>query len=406
MKFLKDRILPLFMTALLGGLLPACVNEDEGTSTASDDGSFFISIVISAGNASPARAEGDLTDEEGTSSESYININDLKIYAFSVPSAGTDSPSNSKLLAQIYPIDGTVGSTDEENQKMKSVVTPVGDMYYLTAELDPGVFSTEQTFRLVAVANWKTFSSATDILLNENSTLDDLQKLVFSVASNSNTSWIPSTSENRAGIPMFGLETVDLAKYDKKVYNEANPYLLNPVNMLRALAKIEIVDAIKDEKLNISGVSILPYNVNGYLAPVLTGNQLVNTENVQSPRIPDISQTKNDQALSFHNEPGTNIFVAYLPEYAFETNTARDIIAVTISDGGLEEQTYKLSLSPYTEEGKTDTDAVTYPWNALLRNHIYRYIIEGVKQAEKITLVLNYTVCPWATKKSDDIEFY
>lgn len=88
MKFLKDRILPLFMTALLGGLLPACVNEDEGTSTAPDDGSFFISIAISAGNASPARAEGDLTDEEGTSSESYININDLKIYAFSVPSAG------------------------------------------------------------------------------------------------------------------------------------------------------------------------------------------------------------------------------------------------------------------------------------------------------------------------------
>ena len=56
-KFLKDRILPLFMVAWLGGLLPACINDDEDTATGPEktDG-FNISIAISAGEASTARA--------------------------------------------------------------------------------------------------------------------------------------------------------------------------------------------------------------------------------------------------------------------------------------------------------------------------------------------------------------
>lgn len=385
MKFLKDRILPLFMTALLGGLLPACVNEDEGTSTASDDGSFFISIAISAGNASPARAESDLTDEEGTSVENNINIGDLKIYAFSIPT--DNNASNSALLTQIYPKDDNNSNIIEADVKKS-----VPGTYMLEAELNNTFFDNHKDFCLVAVANWTPFVSL-DFSLPDGKELSVLgnEELLFGQNIDVNKqAWTPNGEE---GIPMFGLHKASLAGYDKKHNNKFAPLLLGKVNMLRAFAKIEIRNGMKDKE--ITGVSISSYNKMGYFTPSLIGNQLSDTENVTSANIPNPVESSAEE-LSFSGKDGA--FVAYLPEYEL-TNGKRDIITVTI-----DEKKYLLSLAPYTDDGPNEKPTEDY-WKALLRNHIYRYIITGVEEDEPAQLTINYMVCPMESGTSGDIYF-
>ena len=385
MKFLKDRILPLFMTALLGGLLPACVNEDEGTSTASDDGSFFISIAISAGNASPARAESDLTDEEGTSVENNINIGDLKIYAFSIPT--DNNASNSALLTQIYPKDDNNSNIIEADVKKS-----VPGTYMLEAELNNTFFDNHKDFCLVAVANWTPFVSL-DFSLPDGKELSVLgnEELLFGQKIEVNKqAWTPNGEE---GIPMFGLHKASLAGYDKKHNNKFAPLLLGKVNMLRAFAKIEIRNGMKDKE--ITGVSISSYNKTGYFTPLLIGNQLSDTENVTSANIPNPVESSAEE-LSFSGKDGA--FVAYLPEYEL-TNGKRDIITVTI-----DEKKYLLSLAPYTVDGPNEKPTEDY-WKALLRNHIYRYTITGVEEDEPAQLTINYMVCPMESGTSGDIYF-
>ena len=355
------------MTALLGGLLPACVNEDEGTSTASDDGSFFISIAISAGNASPARAESDLTDEEGTSVENNINIGDLKIYAFS------KDDNNSNII---------------EADVKKSVP----GTYMLEAELNNTFFDNHKDFCLVAVANWTPFVSL-DFSLPDGKELSVLgnEELLFGQNIDVNKqAWTPNGEE---GIPMFGLHKASLAGYDKKHNNKFAPLLLGKVNMLRAFAKIEIRNGMKDKE--ITGVSISSYNKMGYFTPSLIGNQLSDTENVTSANIPNPVESSVEE-LSFSGKDGA--FVAYLPEYEL-TNGKRDIITVTI-----DEKKYLLSLAPYTDDGPNEKPTEDY-WKALLRNHIYRYIITGVEEDEPAQLTINYTVCPMNEVPPVDITF-
>ena len=373
------------MTALLGGLLPACVNEDEGTSTASDDGSFFISIAISAGNASPARAESDLTDEEGTSVENNINIGDLKIYAFSIPT--DNNASNSALLTQIYPKDDNNSNIIEADVKKS-----VPGTYMLEAELNNTFFDNHKDFCLVAVANWTPFVSL-DFSLPDGKELSVLgnEELLFGQNIDVNKqAWTPNGEE---GIPMFGLHKASLAGYDKKHNNKFAPLLLGKVNMLRAFAKIEIRNGMKDKE--ITGVSISSYNKTGYFTPLLIGNQLSDTENVTSANIPNPVESSVEE-LSFSGKDGA--FVAYLPEYEL-TNGKRDIITVTI-----DEKKYLLSLAPYTDDGPNEKPTEDY-WKALLRNHIYRYIITGVEEDEPAQLTINYTVCPMNEVPPVDITF-
>ncbi|MDE6179763.1 MAG: hypothetical protein K2G02_01270 [Phocaeicola sp.] len=378
---MKDRILPLFMIAWLGGLLPACVYDDEDAATRAEktDG-FNISIAISAGEASTARAEG-LPEEGGIGAENYININDLQIYAFS-----TDD--NNTLLAQVYP------KPDDSDVAMDPSVVQIGNMYYLKAELSYDTFSKSknQTFKLVAVANGNQSTVKTWTALTE---------LTYTRApENNNTSWIPQWGNS--GIPMFGVQEVSLSGYNFKTNNEFNPYTLNNVNMLRAMAKIEVVDQLP-ENLNaqIKEVMVSHYNTGGYLAPAWSEGQK-ETEQVKSAHIPNnISST--DQSLVFQQQGKS--FIVYLPEYDLTPDGTRDIISVKVGYNTGEDTDYKLSLAPYFEGKPVDEGKDQYPWQALLRNHIYRYTVTGVEKDEPAQLTIAYTVCPMDEKTSGDITF-
>lgn len=364
-KFLKDRILPLFMVAWLGGLLPACINDDEDTATGPEktDG-FNISIAISAGEASTARAyEGGLPEEGGIGAENYINIDDLQIYAFS-----TDG---SELLAQVYP------QSDGSKVAMEPSVVQIGNMYYLKAELSYDIFSKpeNQTFKLVAVANEAQSAVAG---------WGALTGLTYIRTPMGNTSWYPVWGDS--GIPMFGVQEVSLAGYSFKTNNQFNPFTLDNVNMLRAMAKIEVINAVEGTVGAINSVNLTPgYHTQGRIAPNGV-DAMTTTEDVMVANIPDDPGLQMAM-LSFHKEAAGK-FVAYVPEFDLDAGNRGDAINIDIAG-----TTYHLSLTPYENglPGTVDEDNA-YPWNALLRNHIYRYTITGMKAS---ALLVGLLVKPW-----------
>lgn len=61
-------------------------------------------------------------------------------------------------------------------------------------------------------------------------------------------------------------------------------------------------------------------------------------------------------------------------------------------------------MAPYTDDGPNEKPTEDY-WKALLRNHIYRYIITGVEEDEPAQLTINYTVCPMNEVPPVDITF-
>lgn len=375
------------MTALLGGLLPACVYDDEDTTGGSEqrDG-FNISVAISAGNAPTARAyTGNLPDEGGAGAENYIDINDLQIYAFSTDGSNT-------LLAQIYPNKNHEGIMPPE-------ITPVGNTYYLKAELPYDTFSKHTEFKLVVVANGGATSS------DVNPDWGTLTMQTYSMTYENNQAWIPQWG--KTGIPMFGVQKVSLVGYNFKTYNEFNPYLLEDINMLRALAKVEVVDARENvaNEETVVRVGLSSYNTKGYLATDC--GDATTTENVMVARIPD-DHGPSTTPLSFVREGSK--FTAYLPEYELGNADSRKIIVVEIQkkeSGETMTGRFELFLAPYTAEGRPETDEEKlneYPWQALLRNHIYRYKITQVNWTEPVQVTVSYMVCPWE-RQSCEIEF-
>lgn len=208
--------------------------------------------------------------------------------------------------------------------------------------------------------------------------------------------WIPKDGD---GIPMFGVQTVSLSGYDSKYNNEFNPFTLEGetgegVNMLRAMAKIEVIDNIKkDGTAIVTSVSLNEnhYYTKGYVAPDVSNVEY--TTDIEVANIPDAPGV-GALPLPFFQEGNT--FVAYVPEFALTDLTDRKAITVSIGQA-----TYTLSLAPYDENGQPNEGITTYPWNALLRNHIYRYTIEGVGQEIEGGITITYTVCPWLKNTID-----
>lgn len=365
MKFLKDKILPLFIVVWQGAFLPSCIYEEEKTDSRPENANGFnISVAISASAPLSTRAyDGNLPQEDGTGAESYIHVEQLQIYAFT---------TDNTLLAQVYP------KPSDNNVAMDPEINRIGDTYYLKAELSYDVFSQNQQFKLVAVANESQ---------NVITTWDQLSEVTYirtpETTNNNNSSWIPRWNES--GIPMFGVQEVSLAGYNFKTNNEFNPYTLDDVNLLRAMAKIEVINAVEGTVGAISSVKLTSgYNTQGLIAPA-GANNMTTTEDVTAANIPASPGSQNTE-LFFHKEAAGK-FVVYVPEFVLYSNNRRDAITVNIA-----EKDYKLSLAPYTNGKPTEVNDGTYPWNALLRNHIYRYTITGMKVP---ALLVELMVEPW-----------
>ena len=214
--------------------------------------------------------------------------------------------------------------------------------------------------------------------------------------------WQPDIDAKKT-IPMYGCSGVKSLSPENATQSadDENRYDLNlgEIKMLRAVAKIEIVDCLPEGVEIAPNVTLSAYNTQGRLIPDATNNPKWNEQETQvtSPTLPDNVQTAAD--LKFFTESKTiggterTVYSAYVTEAGLTTNRPHINLTVKDSDGqGTSSKDYEMAVDSYTN-GKASKELA-----ALLRNHIYRY---EIKSASSNSLTVNYTICPMGSGIAD-----
>lgn len=224
--------------------------------------------------------------------------------------------------------------------------------------------------------------------------------------------WIPDFDANR-GIPMSGMQYFSIPRDALERSSYENPLNLsedlavkNDLNMLRCVAKIEVIDMFDGTDGNgistpVSQVRLQGYNSKGGILPTLSQWNFQTpweTQYVKAPSVPAGTAFNNSNAIVFFKDDAAQalrddnrpVYSAYLPEFDSDA-TGVTVPKVTVSlntgAGGNIERTFELREYNNGAQG-APTD--------LLRNNIYRY---EVRVNTSLDLVV--TVCPRATFTTD-----
>jgi len=425
--------------------LTGCVNEDgpcPPDEPGSDDGKevtlrFTVAtrsaaVTDDAPSSAPSRADDCEGDRQGTAAENFINMSDCRFLLFD---------ADRKLIRPIFP-EFTAEETAEYT--LYSVKATIVDPYFEKAVKEAGDGG-KVKFYIMVIANTRSeglngqdfayFPGATTIseMAGQRKTFDLPPRRGVD---NSLVTWNPSTDVAVGRfIPMAGLQEFNVAAASLKAATEDAPLdLPDPIDMLRSMAKIEVIDKIDmpdgykpdQKRMKVKNVELAGFNTKGTIMPsVGTGGQwpafcTAQVAGVTLPSQPTACYSKpaaygsadasrNDMLRFFEDESasttyheGYPVYSGYVAEYDRESvaGYVKPYIVVTLvdSDEGGGVMLYReLKLDKYID-GSPAGDGI----EALLRNHIYRYEITGV--ATDVSLTVNYTVCNMDTGEAD-IEF-
>lgn len=320
---------------LLAATLVSCVYDDAPV-LRNDDGrqAVQVTFTLAAGNApTETRAEGptwgDDYDKEGaTAWENAIDQLQVLVY-------------DKEGTTRVGQVENLIRFSNDNGQSYTyhgQLTTPTG------TEL-----STDTPYKFVILAN-------IDPNLTDNNTLGDL------------------TFEQGADyIPMWGVTTQKLTLTPGIADN------LGPINLLRAMAKVEVClsDKLKD-KYTLEKVTLNRYNKTGYCLPAgyndVTETTKLDREGDTPASFNPCPSLANDIIFTTNADNGTA--VCYLPEYEKDADSPAQL-TITLND-----EAYTLDLKDYTSDA----------YYNLVRNHIYRYTITDVNDG---TLTVQYKVLPW-----------
>lgn len=451
----------LAVTPVLG--LWSCSDGGDAVPPGKQGGEVFLRFTLATrrdGDAGALRSraadtEGDL---EGSGYENRLNVDDLQYLLFDGESRFLGNFSASAETVSAGP-DGTT-------------------VYLVTARLDADYFDRKLpaggiSFHILALANHSDWGIAFADPARGTAIgdfLDGAAGLPMTRLPNATRLLRAEGWEWQPGglyFPMAGWQRFDISGSMLSNSSESNPYDLTAVtgkelNLLRALAKIELIDRINigeryDEavdgdyfasagdpdrpnswlriaKAEINGImsrgTLLPsidewINADGdetqqVDAPTVPASALYN----RPPLLPDDNELAGtdgygDCILDFAPDPAATqrradkcpVFSAYLFEYdRFARQLAglaageQPYIRVTTQggadgkDGGLSAESMLLPLR--IAAYKNGTAAPADNLKALLRNHIYRFEITGISQ----NLQINWTVCDMSAAEAE-IEF-
>lgn len=366
MKLLSYRhILPYLMAALLMmPVMTGCSSSEEPGEPLPEPEDITVSFRVAAGGSSSSRA----VDAFGTPEESYIDLENLKIFIFD---------KNQKLKQVLYD-DGWLSPTTS--------LTNIGQgMYLLTTKLDPSQYNTSSEFAIVALANWRSGEADTKLKtdwkghrLDESEvgalTIAELKDLTLTinpdVEGNQPDSWIPGEG---SWIPMFGSRYASLSGYDPSVFSEGNPMPIPDLFLVRALSKIEIINLDTDNGPAIDNVTLVSRNRTGYLMQDWTFTGA--TGNVASTTIRSDAGFSTSP-LPFHRKD--NIYTAYVPEMNFGSTDLRKAICINLDMNGVKHKKW-IYLAPYGADGNpVIQSSYTGDWDAIKRNYIYQYRVNSL----------------------------
>ena len=376
----------LRLFALLAAFVAAsCVNDNEPDCPPIGQARQYVlnlRVVTSKAATRMTRAAGHDT-EEATQAEDYIDI------------AGQD------FLVLVF--DG-YGRLIQRFEPSSTVIKQgQGAAYELSGVLGE-TSANEIQVAVVANCNSMGAGDAYDRFVLGNTFLSEMYgdgtKWNFTLP-HPDGGWQPSIEAKRT-IPMYGCSDAKPLGAATQSADDKNRYDLNlgEIKMLRAVAKIEIVDCLPEGVEIAPNVSLSAYNTQGRLIPDATKNPDWNKEGTQviSPTLPEGVTTDADLNFFTESESMTiggkecKVYSAYVTEAKLTANRPHINLTVKDSDGqGTSSKDYQMAVDSYPI-------SPTQGLAVLLRNHIYRY---EIKSASSNSLTVSYTICPMGSDTAD-----
>lgn len=421
---------------IIGGITTSCIQDDDPCSIPESDTAGFhvrFNILTSGGfraQKSNSRVLNDVSPTQvGTNAENYLDIPNLKFIVFD---------GNRRFLTVLYP---TTTPEMDSKYSIYQVDALIKDPYFTSA---PDNISLD--FYILVLANYTNYDIA-NLNYSPGVKLEEMfgvNSPTFSIPTQGGW-WYPHPSVDDLNnkpqfIPMSGLQNFTVNTSDLKKSDASSPYELTPtedkyINMLRAMAKIEVVDRInavgtgaatvqpdENSRAFIEKVELEGFYSRGTLLPALAQWSIgggIETQYVTSANVPASATYRNPKAfmgdgwqysnsvIDFGEDAdatamrtdGCKVFSCYVPEYVVPvagTNTSTPTLStnnawiqVTVDDPNNASATegsilYELRLTQYVDSKPGDLIP-------LLRNNIYRYEIKSVSSS---IINLEWTVCP------------
>ncbi len=429
----RSRIAGITLAAAALLAMTGCVNDDSPCLPDKDAMLTMEFSIVTRGaragdrSATETRVTEPANSQIGTAAENYLDIPNMAFLLFD---------ADRKLITTFYPEVTAEGNIYKKYNVICRI--PQGTFDYAVGD--------DVTFYIMVLANYKTNNPSRinftpgigfDPLFNMQ-TVGTCNFPLTRYADNPNYWWSPDIDHGQY-IPMSGMRRFTVTKAQLLASNPTNPLQLSStedeeINMLRTVAKIEIVDRIQyDEATNtqpaltnriaVEKVELLGYFDKLSILPTLANWQPTETDYVQTPSIPSTAvyhepksyaavhpegdgvtpETQNQNVIIdfFYDETATQaradkcrVFSTYVSEYdnAMATNGGKTPawMAVTIMVNNVGDQesnpVFEVKLAPYANNVPGTT-------MNLLRNNIYRYEINSASM--DMHTDITYTVCPF-----------
>ncbi|MDE6512095.1 MAG: hypothetical protein K2L00_08420, partial [Muribaculaceae bacterium] len=433
---------------MLMALSTGCINDSSPCPALNDDEEqitmeFTVVTRDLAGHGTRALNLAGIDRQEGTMAENYLDLDNTTFLLF----------DESKTLIKVFvPYVDPVENTEYAKYSVRAFMSPQ-EFHTLTDG------KTEVTFSIAVVGNFSRLNPR-NAAYHIGQKLDEIfsqtagATFAMPVRNNNNVQyWIPSIygipytdafgvtigNMTPAYIPMAGIQTYKVDVADLQNSTVSHPLNLSAdengsgdINMLRALAKIEVVDRIDavgtgtattqpdpDSRTWIEKVELVGHSDRGSLFPTFNQwnfNSNVETQYVGSPSIPEpLSYTGAedtgalvnffaDAAATQERADKRRVFSCYLTEYnpTGIAENQRMYMRITAqpptpngTDPSDENSTfYRINLAPYV-------NGVSQGAMPILRNNIYRYEISGLQG----DLDLQLTVDDWNSEEPVEWEY-
>lgn len=332
-------------------------------------------MTLHIGFKVPTRAVAE-EYEAGETNENYIDIagGNYRIYFFD---------EQDKFIARFEP-SGFI-STEGSDYCHYSVLGKAPDALVEHSDF----------FKMVVLANWPSYPESLNKDGGENLPLVEKETTIEEICTadwaqydclldNETTppTAIALNPDERKLMPFYGVH-----EYEDITFTPGQATLLEePVTLLRAMAKVEVILETDDDlDLSFSSVAINRYNARGYCAPkdVFTQDDYDHGENPDEDYVKDLHLTnegKNDEdekelvcrsVRMWTDEDGTRHekWEAYIPEYKnIDVGSTCSCIKVKLDD--VQTEPYTIFFANY-DGGQTDnSDRLN-----IERNNIYRFIV-------------------------------
>lgn len=407
--------------------LLACVCCTDGNKRA--DGpdftdSYHLQFAVSThgGNRSRADITGDLP---GSTAENYINVagRDLQFLLFD---------GDRKFLQELSLTDVQLVYT-ASNYIQYIFHAPVTSQYFKDN------INTTFSFYIMALANGHSMGMTYPVPSVGQTIEDIVQGRGGDNTGNAlltgkpNTSHLMSTgSGDVQNFPMAGLQKFTVSGPELKKSTEAIPYNISAngkdINMLRALAKIEVIDhanftgrynetTMSRNRIRVNKVEINGFMNSGSIIPSIgewTNEDGVETRQVDNTTVPSgasymapvtmsipVQTNPASATIEFVLDPyaksieedNCNVFSGYVYEYDIRRlldTQQKPYLRITTLGTQTGTVTEGIDVIPMLLATYTDGTAGE-PVASLLRNHIYRFKIVAINNAN---LTVQWTVCP------------